>query len=198
VGASWIELTRLWHQQITIRNWEHARGNPARPGAETVVILERNAGRLGRRGETRTRQTYRTKQFDNTAQRTHFEISTPMTYEYACTACGHAWEAEQSISAAPLTECPSCKQATAKRQVSGGAGFILKGGGWYADLYSSSGAKKPAEGAADGGTSESKSADTKSADKPKTDSATTSASTTASAPSGSSSTGSKSSGASSG
>lgn len=122
-----------------------------------------------------------------------------MTYEYACTACGHAWEAEQSISAAPLTECPSCKQATAKRQVSGGAGFILKGGGWYADLYSSSGAKKPAEGAAEGGSSESKSADTKSSDKPKTDSATTSASTTSGAPSGSSTSGSgsKSTGASS-
>ena len=58
-----------------------------------------------------------------------------MTYEYACTACGHAWEAEQPISAAPLSECPSCHQATAKRQVSGGAGFILKGGGWYADGY---------------------------------------------------------------
>ncbi len=71
-----------------------------------------------------------------------------MTYEYACTACGNAWEAEQSISAAPLTDCPSCHQAAAKRQISGGAGFILKGGGWYADLYSSSGgAKAPVEGA---------------------------------------------------
>ena len=68
-----------------------------------------------------------------------------MTYEYACTACGHAWEAEQSISAAPLTECPNCHHATAKRQVSGGAGFILKGGGWYADLYSSSGAAPEGE-----------------------------------------------------
>ena len=120
-----------------------------------------------------------------------------MTYEYACTACGHAWEAEQSISAAPLTECPSCKQATAKRQVSGGAGFILKGGGWYADLYSSSGAKKPAEGSSDSGSSESKSADKKGADKPKTDSATTSASTAPSGSSGSSSSGSKSTGAAS-
>jgi putative FmdB family regulatory protein len=63
-----------------------------------------------------------------------------MTYEYACQACGHAWEAEQPISAAPLTDCPSCHKATAKRQVSGGAGFILKGGGWYSDLYAS---KKP-------------------------------------------------------
>jgi putative FmdB family regulatory protein len=60
-----------------------------------------------------------------------------MTYEYVCTACGHAWEAEQSISAAPLKTCPNCQQETAKRQISGGAGFILKGGGWYADLYGS-------------------------------------------------------------
>jgi putative FmdB family regulatory protein len=60
-----------------------------------------------------------------------------MTYEYVCTACGHAWEAEQPISAKALTECPSCHAETAKRQVSGGAGFILKGGGWYADLYGS-------------------------------------------------------------
>ncbi|MFZ5891432.1 MAG: FmdB family zinc ribbon protein [Myxococcota bacterium] len=70
-----------------------------------------------------------------------------MTYEYLCTACGHAWEAEQSISEAPLKTCPSCRAEAAKRQVSGGAGFILKGGGWYADLYSSSKSEKKAEGA---------------------------------------------------
>lgn len=58
-----------------------------------------------------------------------------MTYEYTCLACQHEWEAEQSISAKPLTECPQCHQSTAKRMVSGGAGFILKGGGWYADGY---------------------------------------------------------------
>lgn len=68
-----------------------------------------------------------------------------MTYEYLCTACGHAWEAEQSISAAPLKTCPSCQKETAKRQVSGGAGFILKGGGWYADLYGSAPAKSGSE-----------------------------------------------------
>ena len=61
-----------------------------------------------------------------------------MTYEYVCTACGHAWETEQAISAAPIKICPSCGTEHAKRQVSGGAGFILKGGGWYADGYGSS------------------------------------------------------------
>ena len=127
---------------------------------------------------------------DNRAVRNHFN-ERQMTYEYACTDCGHAWEAEQSISAAPLTECPNCKHATAKRQVSGGAGFILKGGGWYADLYSSSGggAKKSE------GTSDTSSSSTDS--KPKTEAApttTTTTTTTAPAtPSGSSSTGAASS-----
>ena len=70
-----------------------------------------------------------------------------MTYEYLCTACGHAWEAEQSISADALKTCPHCHEETARRQVSGGAGFILKGGGWYADLYGSSPKKSGGEDA---------------------------------------------------
>ncbi len=64
-----------------------------------------------------------------------------MTYEYVCMACGSEWEAEQSISEPPLKECPKCHASSAKRQVSGGAGFILKGGGWYADGYGSSSKK---------------------------------------------------------
>jgi putative FmdB family regulatory protein len=60
-----------------------------------------------------------------------------MTYEYTCTACGHQWEAEQRISAKPLEKCPQCGRRTAQRLVSGGQGFILKGGGWYADGYTS-------------------------------------------------------------
>ncbi len=67
-----------------------------------------------------------------------------MTYEYVCSSCDHEWEAEQPISAAPLKKCPKCGKNTAKRQISGGAGFILKGGGWYADGYASSrGGKSP-------------------------------------------------------
>jgi putative FmdB family regulatory protein len=62
-----------------------------------------------------------------------------MTYEYVCMACGHEWELEQRISAEPVKKCPACRKRAAKRQISGGAGFILKGGGWYADGYVSSG-----------------------------------------------------------
>jgi len=72
-----------------------------------------------------------------------------MTYDYVCTACAHVWEAEQRISADPLKDCPNCHNDTAKRQISGGQGFILKGGGWYSDLYSSakptSGSTEPAK-----------------------------------------------------
>ena len=64
------------------------------------------------------------------------------TYEYACSSCKHEWELEQSIKENAITECPSCHQASAKRQISRGGGFILKGGGWYADAYSSASNKK--------------------------------------------------------
>jgi putative FmdB family regulatory protein len=73
------------------------------------------------------------------------------TYEYACAACEHEFEAFQSIKDAPLTACPKCGEDKARRQISRGTGFILKGGGWYSDLYSSpSGNKKPSS---DGGSS---------------------------------------------
>ena len=122
-----------------------------------------------------------------------------MTYEYVCTSCQHAWEEEQRISEAPLTTCPNCHLETAKRQVSGGAGFILKGSGWYADLYSSA---KP--GKKDDGGSESKrsstSAESKSESagesKKASDSSTSSGSTSStSSDSSTTSTSTKSAGA---
>lgn len=77
------------------------------------------------------------------------------TYEYLCSSCQNAWEEMQKISEPALEVCPKCHQKTARRQISGG-NFILKGGGWYADLYSST---KPA---AKGGEGSSASSDTKS------------------------------------
>jgi putative FmdB family regulatory protein len=67
-----------------------------------------------------------------------------MTYEYVCEACGHQWEAEQSIKDSPLKTCVSCAENKAKRLVSGGTGSLLKGGCWYADLYGSPGSAKSA------------------------------------------------------
>jgi putative FmdB family regulatory protein len=72
------------------------------------------------------------------------------TYEYACSSCHHEWEAEQSIKEPSLTECPTCHEQTARRQISRVGGFILKGGGWYSDLYSSASNKPASANASEG------------------------------------------------
>ncbi len=51
-------------------------------------------------------------------------------YEYECKACGHRMEKLQKMSDDPLQECPSCARPELSKLVSG-AGFRLKGGGWY-------------------------------------------------------------------
>jgi putative FmdB family regulatory protein len=82
-------------------------------------------------------------------------------YEYACEKCGHEFEAEQRITEAPLKTCPRCRARKVRRLISQ-TSFVLKGGGWYSDLYSSSKGKKD-EGAGAGkesGAAEAK-ADTK-------------------------------------
>ena len=65
-------------------------------------------------------------------------------YEYACEKCGHEFEAEQRISDDPIRTCPKCRARKVKRLISR-TSFVLKGSGWYSDLYSSS-AKKSDDG----------------------------------------------------
>ena len=52
-------------------------------------------------------------------------------YSYKCDSCGHAVDALQKLSDAPLTDCPACGKAALHKQVTA-AGFQLKGSGWYA------------------------------------------------------------------
>jgi putative FmdB family regulatory protein len=81
------------------------------------------------------------------------------TYEYQCDACEHEFERDQRITEDPIKTCPSCKARKARRLISR-TSFVLKGSGWYSDLYSSPGAKP------DASKDESKSEDKgKSADK---------------------------------
>src|SRR5216683_2449182 len=70
------------------------------------------------------------------------------TYEYACSACGNEWEQTQRITEPPVELCPKCAASAAHRLISGGTNFILKGGGWYSDLYASP--KPPAKEAKEG------------------------------------------------
>lgn len=65
------------------------------------------------------------------------------TYEYACEKCGHEFERQQRITEDPVKTCPKCKAKKVRRLISRTA-FVLKGGGWYSDLYSS--AKPGADG----------------------------------------------------
>jgi putative FmdB family regulatory protein len=60
------------------------------------------------------------------------------TYEYECTACGKHLEHFQSMKDAPIRKCPKCGKLRLKRLISGGAGVIFKGSGFYTTDYRSS------------------------------------------------------------
>jgi putative FmdB family regulatory protein len=68
-------------------------------------------------------------------------------YEYRCDACGHQEDHLQKISEPQLSVCPACGKPTYKKQLSA-AGFQLKGSGWYATDFKTTG-KKPADKKAD-------------------------------------------------
>ncbi len=74
------------------------------------------------------------------------------TYEYVCEKCGHRFDKFQSIVADPLTTCPedACPQkrwgkGKVKRAISGGAGLIFKGSGFYITDYRSEKYKEAAK-----------------------------------------------------
>jgi putative FmdB family regulatory protein len=48
-----------------------------------------------------------------------------MTYAYECRECGFCFEAEQSMTEAPLTRCPCEKDKEVRRVISGGLGVIF-------------------------------------------------------------------------
>ena len=51
------------------------------------------------------------------------------TYQYACTACDHRFDAVQSFSDDALTECPECGGRL--RKLYGAVGVVFKGSGFY-------------------------------------------------------------------
>ena len=66
------------------------------------------------------------------------------TYEYECLEAGHRFEEFQSITAAPLVDCPICG-GKVRRLISGGAGIIFKGSGFYQTDYRSDSYRKAAK-----------------------------------------------------
>ncbi len=78
------------------------------------------------------------------------------TYDYQCGKCGIEFEREQRITEPPVKTCPKCKSRQVKRLLSA-PGFILKGGGWYADGYGSKGKKSSGGGGESSGSNDSSS-----------------------------------------
>jgi len=75
------------------------------------------------------------------------------TYEYECDKCKFHFEVFQGINEPQVKNCPKCG-GKARRLISGGAGLIFKGSGFYITDYKKSsspkdekkpGLKKPAE-----------------------------------------------------
>lgn len=74
------------------------------------------------------------------------------TYQYHCPNCNHEFEVFQSIVDDPVSECPKCGRMP-RRIITGGAGFILKGSGFYATDYRSPSYKQAAKKEAEAGKS---------------------------------------------
>ena len=66
------------------------------------------------------------------------------TYEYLCSGCGSRFEVFQRITEEPVKSCPECR-GLPQRVISSGAGFLLKGSGFYITDNRSDSYKKKAK-----------------------------------------------------
>ncbi|HSG98722.1 MAG TPA: zinc ribbon domain-containing protein [candidate division Zixibacteria bacterium] len=83
------------------------------------------------------------------------------TYQYICVDCGHEFEEFQSMTEDPLDKCPQCGGA-AQRRISGGAGLLFKGSGFYTTDYRSDSYKSAAKGESKSDSKGDSKSDTKS------------------------------------
>ncbi|NMH98472.1 FmdB family zinc ribbon protein [Pseudonocardia acidicola] len=83
------------------------------------------------------------------------------TYQYACTACDHRFEAVQSFSDDSLTVCPVCEGPL--RKVFSSVGIVFKGSGFYR-TDSRSGAGSGVVSSSSNGSKESASTSSSSSD----------------------------------
>src|SRR6185295_17014489 len=91
-------------------------------------------------------------------------------YEYVCKQCGKLTDVLQKLNDPPPEACPSCGAKGPLEKVISRTSFVLKGGGWYSDLYGSK--KKDSSSTKEGGDSGSSSSGSSAA--PSSTSSTTS------------------------
>jgi putative FmdB family regulatory protein len=58
-------------------------------------------------------------------------------YEYTCSKCGKLNEVLQKVNDPTPERCDGCGAKETLRKVVSRSSFVLRGGGWYSDLYSS-------------------------------------------------------------
>jgi putative FmdB family regulatory protein len=61
-------------------------------------------------------------------------------YDFKCQHCGEVTESLEKMSTTNI-DCPHCDCVAIKTEDVYETSFVLKGGGWYADLYSSTNSK---------------------------------------------------------
>lgn len=67
------------------------------------------------------------------------------TYNYVCDACQYQFERFQAITEKPVKKCPECGRPKVRRLITGGAGLIFKGSGFYQTDYRSKSYHEAAE-----------------------------------------------------
>ena len=119
-------------------------------------------------------------------------------YEYECSQCHQTSDALQKVNDPAPETCPRCGAHDTLTRLLSRTSFVLKGGGWYADLYSSSKPKsegadsKPAaktEGSSGAGSTSSSSSDSSGSSGGSSGSTGSGSSTSGSGSSGSSGSG---------
>lgn len=67
-------------------------------------------------------------------------------YEYVCKSCGKITDVFQKMHDPPPEKCEGCGESGALSRCMSRTSFVLKGGGWYSDLYASPKKDAPAAG----------------------------------------------------
>jgi putative FmdB family regulatory protein len=70
------------------------------------------------------------------------------TYHYRCPSCAHEFERFHKMTVKSRPKCPQCGSRT-ERVISGGAGLVFKGSGFYITDYKRAGEAKGGEEKAD-------------------------------------------------
>lgn len=78
-------------------------------------------------------------------------------YEYVCDKCGKLNDVLQKMNDPPPDRCAGCGAKGKLTKVVSRSSFVLRGGGWYSDLYSSAKKDSKSETSKDGDSASAKS-----------------------------------------